>query len=328
MIMAIAVNTRVCQRCGMEKPIEDFGKIQRWRLRVCKVCRYAEQYLERRVTVLPQRRKYYQEHRDVFLARMKKYHNKHWDEYYEKHQETLKLRTRQFYAERKPLNMALYGTSIPPLQLQKNKERDASKRAENKQLYGYVYPPEKRQERLQHYLMIRLKALNLYGGKCECCGESRYEMLTFDHKVKTYYKDKIRGVALVYEVIKEYKENGYPNGKYGVLCWNCNTAKGFYHYCPHETQTEWNINKGRQLKLEMILAYGGRCVLCGENKPEFLTIDHINGNGTKHRQSVGVKGGAGIYRWLKNQHWPKNDYRVLCANCNCSMKRNKWTKEG
>ena len=72
----------------------------------------------------------------------------------------------------------------------------------------------------------------------------------------------------------------------------------------------------------MIEAYGGKCELCRENTPEFLTIDHTNGGGNKHRQEVG--NGHRFRLWLKRNGWSRDGYRLLCANCNCSDKRNGW----
>lgn len=31
-------------------------------------------------------------------------------------------------------------------------------------------------------------------------------------------------------------KNGYPDG-FRVLCHNCNSARGFYGYCPHNKET-------------------------------------------------------------------------------------------
>jgi hypothetical protein len=159
----------------------------------------------------------------------------------------------------------------------------------------------------------------MYGGKCECCGESRYDMLTFDHKQKVYYKDKKKGIALIYEARAKFEELGYPNNVYRVLCWNCNMSMGFYKHCPHNQDSIGSEHN--YLKQEIIDTYGGHCVLCGEDKWEFLTIDHINGGGTKHRSQLK----NGLYSWLKEQGYPKDEYRLLCANCNCSNKKNKWS---
>lgn len=45
---------------------------------------------------------------------------------------------------------------------------------------------------------------------------------------------------------------------------------------------------------------------------EFLSIDHINGGGNRHREKVGS---AKVYAWLKKRGYPKG-YQVLCHNCN------------
>ena len=66
--------------------------------------------------------------------------------------------------------------------------------------------------------------------------------------------------------------------------------------------------------------YGGdppKCDCCGENKLEFLAIDHINGGGTKHKKQLQEKG-SNLYRWLMESNFPEG-FRVLCHNCNMSF---------
>jgi hypothetical protein len=60
--------------------------------------------------------------------------------------------------------------------------------------------------------------------------------------------------------------------------------------------------------------YGKFCVCCGESNPEFLTIDHIRGGGTKHREEIG----PGLYDWLIRNDFPVG-FRTLCFNCNMSL---------
>jgi hypothetical protein len=76
----------------------------------------------------------------------------------------------------------------------------------------------------------------------------------------------------------------------------------------------------RKLKVECLENYGGAiCQCCGETKIEFLTIDHINRDGTPHRKEISKDGkGAHIYRWLKKNNFPSG-FRVLCMNCNFSI---------
>jgi hypothetical protein len=83
--------------------------------------------------------------------------------------------------------------------------------------------------------------------------------------------------------------------------------------CLERRRTAWKARK-----VEVFSHYGGSsCSCCGENNIEFLSIDHINGDGRKHRKELGSSGTA-IYSWLKTQKYPIG-YRVLCMNCNCAM---------
>lgn len=70
----------------------------------------------------------------------------------------------------------------------------------------------------------------------------------------------------------------------------------------------------KKLKIETMAQYGGKCECCGEDKIEFLTIEHINGNGKVHRKSVGSR----VYLDLKKRNFPKDNYTCLCINCNLS----------
>lgn len=61
--------------------------------------------------------------------------------------------------------------------------------------------------------------------------------------------------------------------------------------------------------------YGRSCACCGLTIPEFLTIDHIDGGGTRHRRLIGW--GVNFYYWLVKQGLP-DGYRTFCMNCNWS----------
>lgn len=64
--------------------------------------------------------------------------------------------------------------------------------------------------------------------------------------------------------------------------------------------------------------YEYRCICCHEDSWEFLTIDHIEGNGSAHRREIGSRGGHSFYVWLIKNNFPQG-YRVLCSNCNHSL---------
>jgi hypothetical protein len=53
------------------------------------------------------------------------------------------------------------------------------------------------------------------------------------------------------------------------------------------------------------------CNCCGENQLGFLTIDHINKDGGKHKKEIHRQ----LYKWLFDNDFPKG-FQVLCFNCN------------
>jgi len=69
------------------------------------------------------------------------------------------------------------------------------------------------------------------------------------------------------------------------------------------------------LREELVTAYGGKCVRCGEDDPIVLMLDHIFNDGAAERRISG-NGGLGLWRKLKRQGWPKDRYQLLCCNCN------------
>lgn len=91
--------------------------------------------------------------------------------------------------------------------------------------------------------------------------------------------------------------------KIGKTCESCkarNRAKG----------ARWRL----ALKRAVMDAYGGVCGCCGETEMLFLTVDHVNGGGIKHRTEVKQNGNA-FYSWLRNRGFPRG-YQVMCFNCN------------
>lgn len=80
---------------------------------------------------------------------------------------------------------------------------------------------------------------------------------------------------------------------------------------------EHNPINNAKLKADMIAAYGGCCECCGESEPSFLTIDHKYPKG--HEQRGSNADSYNLYRHLKFHGWPKDSYRLVCYNCNCSQ---------
>jgi DNA repair exonuclease SbcCD ATPase subunit len=88
-------------------------------------------------------------------------------------------------------------------------------------------------------------------------------------------------------------------------------------------QTNKSVYQGSQrqyrnrLRAEMLAAYGGACVCCGESTPVFLALDHINGDGHTERKTI--KGNVALFLKLKAEGWPRDRHRILCHNCNTAM---------
>lgn len=72
-------------------------------------------------------------------------------------------------------------------------------------------------------------------------------------------------------------------------------------------------------KLKCYEAYGGaRCACCGETELFFLSMDHLNNNGTWHKKEARF---SHLILWLAQHNFPPG-YRVLCMNCNVGRHRN------
>jgi transcriptional regulator with XRE-family HTH domain len=82
----------------------------------------------------------------------------------------------------------------------------------------------------------RLEALLRYGGdppQCACCGETVVEFLAVDHVNGGGGKHRRALHGRVSSIYLWLRQEGYPDG-FRVLCHNCNSAMGYYGYCPHQ----------------------------------------------------------------------------------------------
>lgn len=79
-----------------------------------------------------------------------------------------------------------------------------------------------------------------------------------------------------------------------------------------------------KIKLQVIDYYSKgkmNCVCCGEDTLLFLTVDHINNNGSAERKKF-TGGGHHNYRYIIKNNFPPG-YQILCFNCNCGRSRTK-----
>lgn len=87
---------------------------------------------------------------------------------------------------------------------------------------------------LQHRKEVRRLFLKMYGGRCSCCGETKEEFLTIEHKNGQVKGKKEVGIVAYRLATKEYRPDLYC-----ILCWNCNCSRGRYGYCPHQLNAEY-----------------------------------------------------------------------------------------
>lgn len=123
----------------------------------------------------------------------------------------------------------------------------------------------------------------------------------------------------------EKQKASYELAKQEGRCVICRTAQS----APGQLSCEACVDRKRRrisewirrLKLEVYAAYGGaKCNCCGEAEEFFLTLDHVEGGGSKDRKENG-SGGANFYRRLIKQGFPVG-FQVLCMNCNWGRHRN------
>jgi len=73
----------------------------------------------------------------------------------------------------------------------------------------------------------------------------------------------------------------------------------------------------QRLRKAVIDGLGGKCACCGVVELEFLTLDHVDGGGRKHRKEKGCW--TAMYREVRDSNFKTKKYRVLCWNCNAAI---------
>lgn len=186
------------------------------------------------------------------------------------------------------------------------------------------------------YANRRISIMEKLGNKCKCCGENNKDILSIDHIHGGGHKEaqEIKGKKYI-KILNEMNDKDL-HAKFQCLCFNCNYTKGFWNICPHSLSSDrilstFEIDKKISLKtnheqkiiyrridkikskLETLYAYGNECVSCKINHPMFLTLDHLNNNGSLENER-----GYGFYCYLKSFGYPgkSTQLQILCHNCN------------
>lgn len=99
------------------------------------------------------------------------------------------------------------------------------------------------------------------------------------------------------------------------LCIDCLKIKNHERWKNSPNKDRYHSNRNQDhanVRLETLKAYGNKCVCCKETQNEFLSIDHINNDGNLHRNKLK----RNIYYWLRDNNYPKDNFQILCHNCN------------
>lgn len=123
---------------------------------------------------------------------------------------------------------------------------------------------------------------------------------------KVYCKDCINRM-------EECRKKRYENKKTKGLCREClNEAVGGKSRCENCLAKARNYH--REQKKIVLDHYGAKCNCpnCDVIEFEFLTVDHMDNDGAKHRKEI-----SSIFTWIIKNKFPSN-IQILCWNCNCA----------
>jgi hypothetical protein len=133
------------------------------------------------------------------------------------------------------------------------------------------------------------------------------QILSYEVNINKVCKD-----CKIDKPLLEYPLDRSTGDGHKTICNPCNILhKNKYNLYHHDQLVK--------TKILIMTHYGNgecKCVLCNEKRLPCLTIDHINGGGTKHRRSINIPNGGGLhfYKWLIDNKYPLG-YRTLCWNC-------------
>ena len=110
--------------------------------------------------------------------------------------------------------------------------KNPTKTSEYHANYENKNPGINNEQQKKHKKKVRFEVLSHYSNgvpTCACCGEMVLEFLCIDHINGGGSRDRKKTSSNIYAWLRK---NAYPLG-FRVLCHNCNSALGFYGYCPH-----------------------------------------------------------------------------------------------
>lgn len=193
---------------------------------------------------------------------------------------------------------------------QSNLIEDTRTENEKQQEYRKRIPEKVKAWKRKGYIKLKKEIVSAYGGCCVLCKEKEWKFLSIDH-INGGGCKHIKEVGDFYYWLKR---NNFPKDGFRLLCFNCNNIV----YLERIKQKEESYN----IKEEVFKEYGGKCECCQNTDLRCLCIDHINNDGNIKRKAGEHKLGHHMYRWLKYNNYPKDEFRLLCYNCNFARHHN------
>ena len=104
--------------------------------------------------------------------------------------------------------------------------------------------------------------------------------------------------------------------------WQRSYRKTERHKAWRKKALEKQSIRARELKREIMLRYGGKCICCEIDDVRFLSLDHVNNDGYLER--AGKKNrpsGYFMYKRIVTAGYPTT-LQVMCFNCNIGRQHN------
>jgi hypothetical protein len=125
------------------------------------------------------------------------------------------------------------------------------------------------------------------------------------------YREKNPGAAG--EAARRYRERHPERQREAERRWRAAHPEYRQQYNPERLRRRREANRNAVLD-----RYGRSCACCGAT--DRLGIDHIHGDGKRHRAEIGVRTGTQTHEWLVSNGFP-DGFQTLCGPCNTSKGR-------
>lgn len=246
--------------------------------------------------------KYSKQYRQKNKEKIREYQKK----WYQENKHKVKKRTREYYYNNKESCLETQ---------QKYYQRNKQKIQEYKKFIQHRYYKKGKIRKKARRIEIKEQLFAIYGKKCSICGFDNKQALTFDHIKGDGAKER-KNLSQEQIYLSAIEKPNYEN--YRILCANCQMIEArrlnLYSTCKKNTSNKKTIY-GRVLyerkKKTFFEIYGNKCVLCGFNDKQALTLDHIKGDGAQERAKNTHSQIISLAIKTKN----KTKYRILCMNC-------------